>query len=182
MASVSKASASLLSLTKRDLLSIAPMMAWTTRAYRYFVRSCTARTKLYTEMYVADTIHYANDRQLRELMEFEEIQRPLALQLGGSDPDRMRQAMRRVLPFEYDEYNLNCGCPSDKVAGKGCFGAALMLRPELVRDVVGVMVEEARKWSNDTGKPMPEITVKCRLGADDMDTYAEFRNFIAVVA
>jgi len=172
----------LLALGRRDLISVAPMMAWTTRAYRYLARSVSRKVRLYTEMYVADTIHFANERQVQDMLEFDEIQRPLALQLGGSDPVRMRQAMKRALPFQYDEYNLNCGCPSDRVAGKGCFGAALMLRPELVRDVVNVMVEEARNWSAQTGKPVPDITVKCRLGADDMDTYEEFSNFIRVVA
>jgi tRNA-dihydrouridine synthase len=95
------------------------------------------------------------------------------LQLGGSDPGKLAAAAHIAARYGYDEMNLNCGCPSDRVAGAGCFGAALMLRPEVVAEGCAAM----RAALGDT-----PVTVKCRLGADDVDSYEALCNFVGVVS
>ncbi|CAE7240698.1 dus2 [Symbiodinium sp. KB8] len=151
------------------------MMEVTDVYYRYFMRLLTKRTRLYTEMVVENTIHHTDniDWHLR----FSQCEAPVALQVGGSDPDAVRTALEKVVAggYAYDEVNLNCGCPSERVATKSCFGARLMLEAARVRDVVNSM------QAGVAGSGM-EVTVKCRLGADHMDSYAEFRDFIATVA
>ena len=101
-------------------------------------------------------------------------QRPLVLQLGGSDPKTLAAACSVVAQYDYDEVNLNCGCPSDRVAGAGCFGAALMKDPELVASCMAAMAEALG--------PNTPTSVKCRLGVDEADSYAELHNFIKVVS
>lgn len=155
----------------RDVLSVAPMMDWTDRHYRYLMRLLTKRTKLYTEMVVENTLKHSPVAE--GYLRFHPAEHPIAVQLGGSCPEGLAAAARMAEEAGFDEINLNCGCPSPRVAGKGCFGAALMFSPELVRDCVRAMREAA---------PNTEITVKCRLGADHMDSYEEFRNFVAIVA
>lgn len=100
------------------------------------------------------------------------VQNPVVLQLGGSDPRELRHATKLAAGWGYDEINLNCGCPSPKVAGKGCFGAALMKEPELVRECVREMKEVSEV----------EVTVKCRIGVDDSACYENLREFIEVVS
>ena len=153
-----------------DVLSIAPMMEWTDRHYRYFMRLLTRRTTLYTEMYVSNTLLHSP--HARGFLRFSPEEHPLVCQLGGSDPEALAKAAQLVEEMGYDEVNLNCGCPSPRVAGKGAFGAALMFSPEVVRDCVFAMKSVVR---------IP-VTVKCRLGADDMDSYEAFSNFVRVVA
>lgn len=138
---------------KTFLLSVAPMMDWTDRHCRFFHRLMTARAMLYTEMVTAPAvIHGDRDR----LLGYSDAEHPVALQLGGSDPAELRQAVRLAAPHGYDEINLNVGCPSDRVQS-GCFGAVLMERPALVADCVAAMQEASA---------VP-VTVKCRIGVDD---------------
>lgn len=144
-------------------LSVAPMMDWTDRHCRMFHRQFTRRTWLYTEMVTAAAvIHGPRER----LLDFSPREHPVVLQLGGSDPSELAQAVRAAAPFGYDEVNLNVGCPSDRVQS-GCFGAVLMLRPQLVANCVNAMQQASA---------MP-VTVKCRIGVDDQnpaDTLPEF--------
>lgn len=134
-------------------LSIAPMIDWTDRHCRVFHRLMTRRAMLYTEMVTAPAVvHGPRER----LLGYSEVEHPVALQLGGSDPAELAAAVRLARPFGYDEINLNVGCPSDRVQS-GCFGAVLMERPTLVADCVAAMIAEA---------DVP-VTVKCRIGVDD---------------
>lgn len=136
-------------------LSIAPMMDWTDRHCRFFHRQLSGRALLYTEMIVADAaIH--GDRQ--RLLGFDGVEHPVALQLGGSDPQKLAAAASIGEAFGYDEINLNCGCPSDRVQS-GTFGACLMKTPDLVAECVAAMKRAVR---------VP-VTVKCRIGVDDQD-------------
>ena len=153
-----------------EVYSVAPMLEWTTRHYRYFARLLTQRTTLYTEMYVDSTLIHSAQWQAH--LRFDPAEQPVICQLGGANPVTLAEAARRVESMGYAGINLNCGCPSDRVAGKGCFGASLMFTPELVRDCVIAMRAAVR---------IP-VTVKCRLGADDADSYAELARFVAVVA
>ena len=135
-------------------LSVAPMMDWTDRHCRYLHRLLSRHTLLYTEMVTAPAvIHGDVDR----LLGFDPAEHPVALQLGGSDPDQLAQATRVGCDFGYGEVNLNVGCPSDRVQS-GRFGACLMQEPALVADCVQAMLEAS------TGA---KITVKCRIGVDD---------------
>ncbi len=130
------------------------MMDWTDRHCRAFHRQLTRRALLYTEMLTADAvIHGARER----LLSFDPCEHPVALQLGGSDPQKMREAARIGAERGYDEINLNIGCPSDRVQS-GRFGACLMREPELV----------ATLWSAaQDGAPNSPVTIKCRIGVDD---------------
>jgi tRNA-dihydrouridine synthase len=153
-----------------DVLSVAPMMEWTTRHYRFLARLLSRRTRLYTEMVVANTLLFSPHSA--GFLRFSEAERPVACQVGGSDPAALAAAAVLVERAGYDEVNLNCGCPSPRVAGKGAFGASLMFSPELVRDCVAAMRAAVR---------IP-VTVKCRLGADDLDSYEAFSHFVRTVA
>lgn len=151
-------------------LCVAPMMDWTDRHCRYFHRLLAPDARLYTEMVVAQAaIHGDRER----LLGFDRAEHPVALQLGGSDPALLAQAARIGVDFGYDEINLNCGCPSDRVQS-GRFGACLMLEPALVGDCVAAM-----RAVVPAGVP---VTVKCRLGVDDHDGEAFFRGFVDSVA
>ncbi|MCI5077325.1 MAG: tRNA dihydrouridine(20/20a) synthase DusA [Oricola sp.] len=133
------------------------MMDWTDRHCRFFHRQLTRHTLLYTEMVVADAaIHGDRER----LLGFDDAEHPVALQLGGSDPDKLAEVTRIVADFGYDEVNLNVGCPSDRVQS-GTFGACLMRTPDLVARCV-----EAMKAAAPASLP---VTVKCRIGVDDQD-------------
>lgn len=149
-------------------LSVAPMMDWTDRHCRVFHRRMTRRAMLYTEMVTAPAIVHGPKARL---LDFAQQEHPLALQLGGSDPRELAQAVRIAGPWAYDEINLNCGCPSDRVQS-GCFGAVLMERPELVADCVRAMIAE-------TDAP---VTVKCRIGVDDQDPEEILPRFIDTIA
>ncbi len=149
-------------------LSVAPMMDWTDRHCRYFHRLLAPSALLYTEMVTTGAIlHGDRDR----LLEFNVAEQPLALQLGGSDPAELAQCARIAAARGYAEINLNVGCPSDRVQ-KGRFGACLMRQPGLVRDGVAAMLDAVE---------IP-VTVKTRLGVDELDSYAYFSDFIHCVA
>jgi tRNA-dihydrouridine synthase A len=136
-------------------LSVAPMMDWTDRHCRYFHRQLSRRSLLYTEMVTAAAVvHGPKDR----LLAYAAQEHPLALQLGGSEPAQLAAAVRIANDYDYDEINLNVGCPSDRVQS-GCFGAVLMLRPALVAQCVQAMMAA-------TDRP---VTVKCRIGVDDQN-------------
>src|SRR5690349_11684568 len=131
-------------------VSVAPMMDWTDRHCRFFLRGFSPDVLLYTEMITAAAI-LRGDRA--RLLRFDPEERPLALQLGGSDPRELAAAARAGEEAGYDEINLNCGCPSERVAS-GAFGACLMREPALVAECVAAMVAAVR---------VP-VTVKMRIG------------------
>lgn len=141
---------------QKHRIAVAPMMDWTDRHCRYLHRQLTGRALLYTEMVVADAVIHG-DRQ--RLLGFDTIEHPVALQLGGSEPAKLAEAARIGAGFGYDEINLNCGCPSDRVQS-GTFGACLMRSPGLVAECVAAM---------KAAVSIP-VTVKCRLGVDEQDT------------
>ncbi len=157
-------------------LSVAPMMDWTDRHCRFFHRLLSKNTLLYTEMINAGAIVHGDvPRHLR----FNAEEHPVALQLGGSEPDKMAQASKIAEEWGYDEVNINCGCPSERVQ-KGAFGACLMAEPELVADCVKAMLDAVK----DPVK-MP-ITVKHRIGInkteESPESYAFVRDFVGKVA
>ncbi len=135
--------------------SVAPMMDWTDRRCRAFHRLLTRRARLYTEMVTADAVVFG---QRERLIGFDPSEHPVALQLGGSGPKRLAEAARFGADFGYDEINLNCGCPSDRVQS-GRFGACLMREPALVAEGVAAMKASVA---------IP-VTVKCRIGVDDQE-------------
>mmetsp|Transcript_1949 Transcript_1949/g.3102 ORF Transcript_1949/g.3102 Transcript_1949/m.3102 type:complete len:480 (-) Transcript_1949:10-1449(-) len=202
-------------LKKATRLSLAPMMEYTDRHFRHVVRMISSNTLLYTEMVAANTLSYeranniakqkeqggdGDDYDMSYLRRYlaqgmtDPLEGPSVLQLGGSDPTQMDLACRAVMDLtknsycDYTALNLNCGCPSPKVAGKGCFGAALMDDPILVKNVVEAMYE-------GSDQTMP-ITVKCRIGTDsgytftrneydaidEQEEYSKLCNFIETVA
>ncbi len=148
-------------------LSVAPMMDWTDRHCRYFLRLFSPRVRLYTEMIVAQAI-VRGDR--RHLLDFDPAEHPVALQLGGSDPALLAAAAAIGAEAGYDEINLNVGCPSDRVQS-ATFGACLMSRPPLVAECV-------REMRRSVAIP---VTVKCRIGIDDRDDWEFLRTFIAAI-
>ena len=155
-------------MSQAHRLSVAPMMDWTDRHCRFFHRQMTRRAMLYTEMVTAPAvIHGPRDR----LLGYSDAEHPVALQLGGSDPAELAQAVRIAAPYGYDEVNLNVGCPSDRVQS-GCFGAVLMERPALVAECVAAMAEAS---------PLP-VTVKCRIGVDDQDPEVVLPDFLDKVS
>ena len=144
------------------------MMDWTDRHCRYFHRLLTRHTLLYTEMVNAGGILYGGtERHLRYNAE----EHPVALQLGGNEPEKLAQAARLGAQWGYDEINLNCGCPSDRVQ-RGAFGASLMKTPQLVADCVKAMQDVVS---------VP-VTVKHRIGIDRVEDYAFVRDFVGTVA
>ena len=149
-------------------LSVAPMMDWTDRHCRYFHRLLTRKTLLYTEMVTTGALmHGSVQRHLR----FNEEEHPVALQLGGSEPADLAAAARLGEQWGYDEINLNCGCPSDRVQ-RGAFGACLMAEPRLVADGVKAMVDAVT---------VP-VTVKHRIGIDKTESYEFVRDFVGTVS
>lgn len=145
-------------------LSVAPMMDWTDRNCRRFHRLMSRRALLYTEMVTAPAIIHG-DRP--RLLDHDAAEHPVALQLGGSDPAELAQATRLAAPWGYDEINLNCGCPSDRVQS-GAFGAILMTTPQVVADCVAAMQEASA---------VP-VTVKCRIGVDDQQAEQVLPEFL----
>ena len=144
------------------------MMDWTDRHCRYFHRLLAPSARLYTEMVTTGAILHG-DRD--HLLAFHEREPPVALQLGGSEPEDLAECARIGAERGYDEINLNVGCPSDRVQ-KGRFGACLMREPELVRDCVAAMQEAVN---------VP-VTLKTRLGVDELYSYEYFREFVDTVA
>ena len=149
-------------------ISIAPMMDWTNRHYRAFMRAITTRTLLYTEMITASAIIHG-DRD--HLLGFDRCEHPLALQLGGDDPAQVAEAVRIASDYGYDEFNLNVGCPSDRVQS-GHFGACLMAHPDRVARIVAAM-------QHATDRP---VTVKQRIGIDGRESYEPMLEFVDRVA
>jgi tRNA-dihydrouridine synthase A len=148
-------------------LSIAPMMDHTDRHFRYLMRLITRRTLLYTEMVTTGALlHGPRD----DLLAFSTEEHPIALQLGGSQPDKLAECAGLAEDRGYDEVNLNVGCPSDRVQN-GRFGACLMAEPELVAECVKRMTQEIS---------IP-VTVKTRIGIDDRDRYEHLCQFIEIV-
>jgi tRNA-dihydrouridine synthase A len=135
--------------------SVAPMMDWTDRHCRAFHRTLTRHALLYTEMVTTKAVIHG-DRQ--RLIGFSDVEHPIALQLGGSDPGELAQCAKIAEDWGYDEVNLNCGCPSDRVQS-GAFGACLMQEPQRVADGMRAMIEASS---------LP-ATVKCRIGVDEQD-------------
>jgi len=149
-------------------LSIAPMMDRTDRHYRYFMRQITKRTVLYTEMVTSMAIHYGD---AEKLLGFTPDENPLVLQVGGDDPVLLAECARKAQAFGYSEINLNVGCPSDRVKS-GNFGACLMAQPERVAECVAAMM---------AASPLP-VSVKHRIGIDDLDRYEDMVHFVTVVS
>lgn len=148
-------------------LSVAPMMDWTDRHCRYLHRLLSRQTLLYTEMVTAPALVRGG---AVHLLDFSPEEHPVALQLGGSDPLELAQAARLGEEAGYDEINLNCGCPSDRVQS-GTFGAVLMRDPALVADCVAAM----------RAAVTVEVTVKCRIGVDDQDPEEVLPEFLSRV-
>jgi tRNA-dihydrouridine synthase A len=149
-------------------LSAAPMMDWTDRHCRYFLRRLAPRTLLYTEMVVADAI-VRGDRA--KLLDFDRSEHPVALQLGGSDPATLAMAARIGAEWGYDEINVNVGCPSERVKN-AAFGACLMDTPALVAEGIAAM---------RAAVAVP-VTVKCRVGIDDEQRFEFLLDFVDTVA
>jgi len=147
--------------------SVAPMMDWTDRRCRAFHRILTRRALLYTEMVTADAVLFGPRERL---IGFDASEHPVALQLGGAEPRRLAEAARIGADFGYDEINLNCGCPSDRVQS-GRFGACLMREPKLVAECLAAMV---------VAVDVP-VTVKCRIGVDEQEPRAALFAFAEAV-
>ncbi|MGV3742401.1 MAG: tRNA dihydrouridine(20/20a) synthase DusA [Burkholderiaceae bacterium] len=149
-------------------LSIAPMMDWTDRHCRYFHRQLSRHSWLYTEMVTTGALLYGD---VARHLDFNKEEHPVALQLGGSEPADLAKSARLGEQWGYDEINLNCGCPSERVQ-KGAFGACLMKEPQLVADCVKAMRDAVSI----------DVTVKHRIGVDENESYAFVRDFIGTVA
>lgn len=149
-------------------ISVAPMMDWTDRHCRYFHRLISPRARLYTEMVTTGALlHGDAPRFLR----FDEQEHPVVLQLGGSDPDALARCAVMGAEEGYDEINLNCGCPSDRVQS-GAFGACLMKAPDLVAACMEAM---------NRAVDIP-VSVKCRIGIDDLDDFEFLDRFVGAIA
>lgn len=157
-------------------LSVAPMMDWTDRHCRYFHRQITRHTRLYTEMVTTGALRHGD--QPRHL-DFGEAEHPLALQLGGSEPLELAYSAGLARQWGYDEVNLNCGCPSERVQ-RGAFGACLMNEPKLVADGVRAMVDAVQPRC--AGQAAIPVTVKHRIGIDREESYGFVRDFVGTVA
>ncbi|MEW8323082.1 MAG: tRNA dihydrouridine(20/20a) synthase DusA [Candidatus Thiodiazotropha taylori] len=149
-------------------LSIAPMLDWTDRYCRYFLRLISSHVLLYTEMVTTGAILHGNRARF---LDFDPSEHPVALQLGGSEPEALAQCAKLGETWGYDEINLNVGCPSDRVQS-GRFGACLMLTPELVADCVKAMRDQVTI----------DVTVKHRIGVDDQDSYQALSDFVGKVS
>ena len=145
-------------------VSVAPMMDWTDRHCRYFYRLLSKNAQLYTEMITAKAILNGDKNRL---LDFNAGENPLTLQLGGSDPKEMAKCALIAQEWGYDEVNINVGCPSDRVLS-GSFGACLMKEPDLVASCVESMIDKC---------DIP-VTVKSRIGIDDMESYDQLTDFI----
>ncbi|MFM8901646.1 MAG: tRNA dihydrouridine(20/20a) synthase DusA [Burkholderiales bacterium] len=149
-------------------LSVAPMMDWTDRHCRYFHRLLTKRTRLYTEMVTTGALIHGD---VARHLDYNNSEHPVALQLGGSEPADLAHCARLAEQWGYDEVNLNCGCPSERVQ-RGAFGACLMLESALVADGMKAMRDAC-------GLP---VTVKHRIGIDRTEDYSFVRDFVGTLA
>ena len=148
--------------------SVAPMMDWTDRHCRYFMRILSPGVRLYTEMLTAAALCHGD---AKGLLRFDSSEHPVALQLGGSDVRMMARAAKMGADAGYDEININVGCPSDRVQS-GAFGACLMAQPRIVADCLAAAKAEV---------DIP-VTVKTRIGIDDQDSFEFLREFVDIVA
>ena len=149
-------------------ISVAPMMGWTDRHDRYFMRLISPHALLYTVMITTGALIHGKKFSV---LDYNPEEHPVALQLGGSDPKDLAECARTGEKYGYDEINLNCGCPSDRVQ-KGKFGACLMAEPALVADCVDAMRQAVS---------IP-VTVKTRIGIDESDSYQFLLDFIGPIA
>ncbi|MDP1534372.1 MAG: tRNA dihydrouridine(20/20a) synthase DusA, partial [Rubrivivax sp.] len=149
-------------------LSVAPMMDWTDRHCRFFHRLISRQTRLYTEMVTTGALLHGD---VARHLDFSDVEHPLALQLGGSEPADLAACAKLALQWGYDEINLNCGCPSERVQ-RGAFGACLMAEAPLVADCVRAMRDAV---------DLP-VTVKHRIGIDRVESYDFVRDFVGTVA
>ena len=147
---------------------VAPMLDWTDRHCRFFHRLLSRRARLYTEMVTTGALLFGDQRRH---LDFDAVEHPVALQLGGSEPAELAECARLGERWGYDEINLNCGCPSERVR-RGAFGACLMAEPALVRDCVAAMADAVS---------VP-VTVKHRIGLGRDERYAFVRDFVGIVA
>lgn len=154
-------------MNSQTKFSVAPMMDWTDRHCRYFHRLMSKNAQLWTEMVTAKAIIHGDKNRL---LDYDAQEHPLVLQLGGSDPKEMATAAKVGQDWGYDEININVGCPSDRVQS-GSFGACLMQTPDIVAQCI-----EAMGGVVDT-----PLSVKSRIGVDDMQNYEELTNFIEIV-
>lgn len=148
-------------------ISIAPMLDWTDRHYRYFMRQITRQTTLYTEMVVADAIIHGNTDHL---LGFDNCEQPIVVQLGGSDPKKLAQAAKKCADYGYQEINLNIGCPSERVQS-GSFGACLMREPELIASCLQAIQDTVA---------IP-VSIKHRIGLDYDYNYDYMANFVNIL-
>jgi tRNA-dihydrouridine synthase A len=155
-------------MTQSPIISIAPMMDYTDRHFRYVMRKITKKTLLYTEMITTQAIIHG-DRH--KLLDFSEEEKPVSLQLGGDNPQELGECAKIGEDWGYDEINLNVGCPSSRVQN-GNFGACLMAKPEIVAECI----EEMQKTVK-----IP-VTVKHRIGIDNQDSYEDMKHFVKTVA
>ncbi|WP_435187801.1 tRNA dihydrouridine(20/20a) synthase DusA [Pseudothioglobus sp. nBUS_23] len=151
-----------------SLVSVAPMMDWTDKHCRFFYRLISKNVQLYTEMITTKAILRGDKNRL---LDFNAGENPLVLQLGGSDPREMAECALIAQEWGYDEVNINVGCPSDRVLS-GSFGACLMKEPNLVAQCVETMIERC---------DVP-ITVKHRIGIDDMESYEQLSEFVDLIS
>lgn len=155
-------------LSHAHRLSVAPMLEWTNRDFRYFIRLISRQSLLYTEMVTTGALIHGDRARF---LAHDELEGPLSLQLGGSNPADLAECAVMAEDWGYDEVNINVGCPSDQVQS-GMFGACLMAEPELVAECVAAM----------QAKVNIPVTVKTRLGIDDQDSYAFLTRFIDLVS
>ena len=155
-------------MVKAHALCVAPMMDWTDRHYRFFMRQINARAFLYTEMITTGALIHGD---VPRHLDFSPEEHPVALQLGGSEPGDLAKSARLGEQYGYDEINLNIGCPSERVQ-KGAFGACLMAEPKLVAECVKAIRGEVK---------LP-VTVKHRIGIDQTEAYSFVRDFVGTVA
>jgi tRNA-dihydrouridine synthase A len=149
-------------------MSVAPMMDWTDRHCRFFHRLLSRRAMLYTEMVTTGALMHGD---VPRHLDFDEAEHPVALQLGGSDAAELAHCAKLAEQWGYDEVNLNCGCPSERVQ-RGSFGACLMAEPKLVADCVKAMIDSVS---------LP-VTVKHRIGIDKIESYEFVRDFVGTVS
>ena len=155
-------------LKNSQRISVAPMMGWTDKHDRYFLRLISPNVWLYTVMITTGAIIHGD---AKFHLEYNAEEHPVALQLGGSDPKDLATCAKIAEDYGYDEVNINCGCPSDRVQ-RGAFGACLMAEPELVATCV-----DAMKQACDI-----PVTVKTRIGIDEQDSYGFVRDFVGTIA
>ena len=148
-------------------ISVAPMMDWTDRHCRYFMRLLNPDIRLFTEMIVVEALMHGDHRKL---LNYDQSEHPVALQLGGNDPEKMKKAATIGAKAGFDEININVGCPSDRVKS-GSFGACLMEKPKLIGNCI-----QSIKSAVDS-----PVSVKTRIGIDDLDNYEFLQNFVGIV-